>query len=215
MNQFRTLNIDVVINGKTVRIDGYERTYFIKRYELDIIIPNRYSEILIADLIINFEWNGIDPRQVINEIKRLENISDDGYTKKATQFKHDPLHPLWHQHYFSSHYIVPNIQNEINKNFKNIWDKSMGVENSIIEQKHINKLVDNMVNGTIEKRINEKKITGEWLIFSKEKTGNIYLCMATHTNTKTEDQEIYNKLDYCCQYQFPLLEPFASNRKKL
>ena len=86
----------------------------------------------------------------------------------------------------------------------------MGEKKSVIERKHLDKLVHNLVEGTIETRSNEKRITGEWLVFSKETTGNIYLCMATHT---TGDTNIYNRLEYCCEHQFPLLEPFASNRR--
>ena len=194
MSQFRSLNIDVVVNNETKRIDGDKRTEFVNCYGLDDLIPNRYSEVFIVDLIMNLDLNGIDPRHIIDEIKRLETLGDDGYTKEATQFKHLPLYPLWHQHYFSAHYLVPNIQNEINRNFKAIWDKSMEPEGSVIEEKHINDLVHNVVNGTIETRSNEKRITGEWLVFSKQATGNIYLCMATHT---TGDQNIYDKVAYC------------------
>lgn len=210
MSQFRTLHVDVIINGETKRIDGQKRTEFVQLYELDELIPNRYSEVFVVDLIMNLELNGIDPRHIIDEIKRLETLSADGYTKEATQFKHAPLHPLWHQHYFSAHYVVQNIQNELKKNFNTIWEESMGEKNSVIERKHLDKLVHNIVEGTIETRSNEKRITGEWLVFSKETTGNIYLCMATHT---TGDTNIYNKVAYCCEHQFPLLEPFASNRR--
>ena len=209
MSEFRSLNIDVVVNNQTIRIDSDRRTEFVNYYGLDELIPNRYSEVLIVDLMMNLELNGIDPRRIIYEIKRLETLSDDGYTKEATQFKHPPLHPLWHQHYFSAHYIVQNIQNEIDRDFKNIWDKSMGPEGSVIEKQHIDNLIHNVVHGTIKTRSNKKRITGEWLIFSKQATGNIYLCMSTHT---TGDQNIYDKLAYCCERQFPWLEPFASNR---
>lgn len=200
----------VVVNGETINIDGEKRTEFVQLYGLDELIPNRYSEIFIVDLIVNLELNGVDPRHIIDEVKRLETLSNDGYTKEATQFKHAPLHPLWHQHYFSDHFLVHNIQNEIKKSFNTIWDESMGEKNSVIERKHLDKLVHNLVEGTIETRSNEKRITGEWLVFSKETTGNIYLCMATHT---TGDTNIYNRLEYCCEHQFPLLEPFASNRR--
>jgi len=210
MSQFRSLNIDVVVNGETKRIDGDKRTEFVEYYGFDNLIPNRYSEVLIVDLMINLDLNGIDPRHIIDEIKRLETLENDGYTKEATQFKHPPLHPIWHQHYFSAHYLVANIQNEIKKNFKAIWDKSMEPEGSVIETQHIDDLVHNTVNGTIETRSDEKRITGEWVVFSKQATGNIYLCMATHT---TGDQNIYDKIAYCCERQFPLLEPFASNRR--
>jgi hypothetical protein len=209
MSQFRMLNVDVVVNGETKSIDEHKRTEFVELYGLHTLIPNRYSEVLIVDLIMSLELNGIDPRHIIDEIRRLEAIDGDGYTKEATQFKHAPLHPLWHQHYFSAHYIAPNILNEINRNFKAIWDNSMGDEGSVIEQKHLDTLVHNLVEGTIEMRSNEKRITGEWLVFSREPTGNVYLCMANHT---TGDQIIFNKVAYCCERQFPSLEPFATAR---
>jgi hypothetical protein len=210
MNKFRSLNIDVVVNGETININGEKRTEFVQLYGLDELIPNRYSEIFVVDLIMNLELSGVDPTHIIDEVKRLETLNSDGYTKEATQFKHAPLHPLWHQHYFSAHFLVHNIQNEIKKSFNKIWDESMGEKNSVIERKHLDKLAHNLVEGTIETRSNEKRITGEWLVFSKETTGNIYLCMATHT---TGDTSIYNRLEYCCEHQFPLLEPFASNRR--
>ncbi|CAM4503565.1 TPA: hypothetical protein ACGUPG_004325 [Vibrio vulnificus] len=211
MNQFRSLNIDVVVNGETVRVDGKKRTNFVRDYGLDELIPNRYSEILVVDLLMNLELNGIDPRSIIEQIERLERTDVEGYTKQATQFKHAPLFPLWHQHYFSAHYLIHNIQNEHRRNFKNIWDKSMGEQGSLIEQHHINNLLHNAFEGAIETRSDEKRMTGEWLVFSAQETGNVYLCMATHT---TGDENIYKKLAYCCERQFPLLEPFASDRSK-
>ncbi|WP_199103757.1 hypothetical protein [Aquitalea sp. ASV11] len=208
MSKFRSLNVDVVVNGETIRVGGRERTEFVNCYKLDEIIPNRYSEILIVEMMMSLYVCGIDPRHIVDEIKRLEKMGSNGYTKEATQFKHPPLHPLWHQHYFSEHYIVPNIENEVKRNFDAMWDNAMGPEGSVVEKKHIDNLVRSVVSGSIETRGNEKRLTGEWLIFSKQETGNIYLCMANHT---AGDQNIYDKLAYCCEHQFPLLEPFSSN----
>jgi len=212
MSQYRSLNIDISVEGKSQRIDSQRRTNFVQKYDLDHLIPNRYTEIFVADLIANLEINKIDPRFIIDEIKRLETLDDIGYTKQASQFKHAPLHPLWHQHYFSEHYIVNNIYNEIKikNNLKKIYDNSMGELGSAIEQKHIDSFIHNIVDGTIEKRSNEQRITGEWLVFSKEEAGNVYLCMATHT---MGDTNIYEKIAYCCERQFPSLEPFFSDRK--
>ncbi|EGT3627678.1 hypothetical protein FAP94_15010 [Morganella morganii] len=211
MGKFRGLNIDVVINGKTVRIDSQKRTDFVREFGFDELIPNRYCETLIVDLIINLELNEIDPIHIIEQIVRLESLEDNGYTKQATQFKNAPLYPLWHQHYFSAHHLLQNIQNEHKRDFKNIWDKSMGEKGSRIEQCHLDNLLHNALKGAIETRSAEKRITGEWLIFSPQNTGNIYLCMATHA---AGDADIYDKMAYCCERQFPLLEPFSSNRRK-
>lgn len=211
MSKYRKLNVDVIINGETKRIDSQIRTEFVKRYRLDELIPNRYSEVLIVDLIVNAELNQVDPNLIIDEIRSLESLDENSYTKNATQFRRPPLCPLWHKHYFSSHFIGHNLYNEFNKNFKNMWDDAMGEEGSLIEQKHLDKLVHNLVEGAIEKRSEEKQITGEWLIFSRQNSGNVYLCVATHT---TGDDNIYKKIEYCCEHQFPSLEPFASNRRQ-
>ena len=75
---------------------------------------------------MNLELNRVDLKYIIDEIKHLEMLSADSYTKEATQFKYVPLHPLWHQHYFSYHYLVHNIQSEVKKKFNTIWEESIG-----------------------------------------------------------------------------------------
>ena len=74
------------------------------------------------------------------------------------------------------------------------------------------KFVSEIIHGTVQKRSNEGRLTGEWLIFAKGTMGNIYLCMENHSDNKIEDQNIFNKLAYTCELQFPTLEPFASQR---
>ncbi len=211
MDKFRSLNIDVVIGNEAKRITGAQRTEFVNFYGFDDLIPGRYSEVLIVDVMMNDYLNGISPMCVVDEIKRLESSVEEGYTKDPIQFNRNPLHPLWHQHYFSAHYLPTNIKNEMNKNFNAVWDRSMGVEGSAIEEKNMGDLMHAILHENIETRSNEKRMTGEWLVFSKQTTGNIYLCAATHT---TGDQNIYNKVKYCCELQFPLLEPFASDCRK-
>ena len=64
-----------------------------------------------------------------------------------------------------------------------------------------------------EKRANESRSTGEWLVYAEHGGKKYYLCMATHTSPDTTpDQSIYEKLKLVCRMQFPFLEPFASDR---
>lgn len=211
MSEWRHLNVDVIIDGEPRRIDSQIRTDFVKEYGLDELIGSRYSEIFIADLIVYRELNHVDPKLIINEIRNLENLDNKSYTKNATQFRRSPLHPLWHKHYFSSHFVAHNLYNEFKRGFKGMWDDAMGEEGSVIEKKHIDKLAHNLVEGSFQKRTDEKRMTGEWLVFSRQKSGNVYLCLATH---ETGDENIYKKVEYCCEHQFPTLEPFASNRSR-
>lgn len=213
MSQFRDINIDIVVDGKTERVDGHARTEFVKNYRFDELIPNRYSEVLVVDLMINLRLNKINPRQIIDEIEQLESTVSDAFTKEATQYKHPPLHPLWHKHYFSEHFLIENIQIELQRKgrWSEIFRSSLGAEGSILTKEQIKNLAHETITGTVSKRSDEKRITGEWLIFAKEATGNIYLCMANHD---TGDQNIYDKVAYCCKRQFPHLEPFNTNRQR-
>ncbi len=210
-HQFRELNIDVVIDGKTQSISSQRRTEFVELYKLDELIPQRYSEVLVVDLLVDLELNGNDPAHIVDEIKHLELLGSVGFTKKASQFKHIPLHPLWHQHYFSVRHLIPNIQNELRRNYDTIWKESTGNAAPVNDPKIIANLINDLIQGSVERRSDEQRITGEWLVFSENSLGNIYLCTAKHGQG---DQNIYDKIKYSCQHEFPMLEPFASDRQR-
>ena len=208
MNEIKQIVLNVHIGNEIKTINHNVISGFAAEFGLDRLIPNRYSWLLVIDMIMNLELNGIDPAHVVDEIRRLEDSNVDGYTKQATQFKHAPLYPLWHQHYFSAHYLVDNIQNELRRKgtWEGIFNESLGSEGSLITKEQMDKLIHEAVEETVQKRSNEERVTGEWLVFAKAAIGNIYLCMATH---EMGDQNIFDKLAYACKRQFPTLEPFA------
>lgn len=177
---------------------------------LDAVAPNRYSWLLVVDMLINLEVNGIDPTQVVQEIKSLESSSHPSFVKPATQFKHPPLYPLWHKHYFSAHFVPHNIHAELNRGEKleNLVNEVLDPNKSpVITREMINELSHRVVHEPFEARSDEGRMTGEWLVFAKHDGNNYYLCMATHD---AGDQVIYDKLAYAVKRQFPMLEPFAS-----
>lgn len=211
MNQDAPLNIDVNFAGKTIRIAPEARAEFAKDWSLDILIPRRYSALLIVDLMMHQKLNHLNPQHVIDEISRLENPASNGITKPATPFSHAPLSPLWHQHYFAESFVPDNILLELQKKgrWQEIFNGALGPEGSRISKAQLGNLVEEAMEGSLNKRSDATRITGEWIVFAKRPSGNIYLCLAGH---KTGDQVIFDKLSYACSREFPDLEPFCSSR---
>ena len=177
---------------------------------LNTLAPNRCSWLLVADMLVNLEVNGIDPFHIVQEIKALEDKSQLSHAKPETQFKHPPLYPLWHKHYFSAHFLPHNLHAELNRGGKleklvnEIFDSN---KSPIVTKEMINELSHRVTHETFESRAKEGRVTGEWLVFAKHNEENFYLCMATHDKG---DHAIYEKLAYACKRQFPMIEPFAS-----
>jgi hypothetical protein len=64
-------------------------------------------------------------RSVLREIEALE-IDRKSSTKSATQFRHKPLHPLWHKHFFMPENVIGNIASE--------WGFALGNSNKRLER---------------------------------------------------------------------------------
>jgi hypothetical protein len=180
------------------------------------IAPDVYERIcwlLLVEMSINFDVNGVSPFSISDQIRYLESDSNRGtQMKRATQFLRPPLYPLWHQHYFSAHFIAKNIYEEFKRGGKGrkiieeIFDPK---KSEIVTVEMIRELSHRTTVELFEQRASESRSTGEWLIFSEHEGVRYYLCLATHT---TPDQQIYERLKIICRMQFPFLEPFASDR---
>lgn len=145
---------------------------------------------------------------VLSEIDFLEGISNKTKTKPATQFRREPLYPLWHKHIFSAKHINRNIGAEwgfeypnsnygkLNKYFKEIAQKYEGEAETWIDP-----LVSGIVDAAI-KRPRESRATGDWIIFAKHKGKNIYLDLATHEEGQ-DNNKLFEKLRSGCKEEFP------------
>src|SRR5690554_3437260 len=87
-------------------------------YELDTLIPNRYTSLLVVNLYLLDKVSGVNPEQVINEIKSLEGLAPSQQTKPATEFRGSLLKGLWHKHFLPTlpSTFAHNILNHFGKN---------------------------------------------------------------------------------------------------
>jgi hypothetical protein len=148
---------------------------------------------------------------VLFEIQHLEQ-GVPTTTKTAEQFKHAPLQPFWHKHFFSSHHLLRNVGER--------WNVARGpgnrdldamIKQVMSEQGHdpamcVKLLAYRFFMGGIEKRSEANRVTGDWIIFAKHEGHNYYLDLGTHEEGRVEKAPVLlNKLRNGSSMDFPFL----------
>ena len=96
-------------------------------------------------------------------------------TKDATRFDREgPLKGLWHKHYYvhTTDFVDENVRNQ--------------------QRRH--KKLNLSPFAAMMTRIVEGKLTGEWIVFRMEGGVRTYLCLAKHSVTKADDQELADRI---------------------
>lgn len=170
---------------------------------------DRFSWLFAFNLYLHDKVDGIDPTMIVGEIKNLESGVGSG-TKRATEFRYEPLRGLWHKHFFSSHFIPQNLLNQLAKGkrlqliAKEVFDPA---KSSVVTQEIIDEFVQRVTIDQFEERNIMGNLTGEWIVFAKHDGANYYLCTSKHSKHRSEDQAIYDLIKLVCFPQFPFLAP--------
>lgn len=199
-----------VHNGTEIeQIDPDKIEELAKFYGLDALIPNRYTSLLVVNLYLLDKVSGVNPAQVIEEIKNLEGLAPSQQTKPATEFKGSFLKGLWHKHFLPTlpSSFAHNILNHLGKNglaklVEEVFDPA---KSSTVTREMIDELAHRVVEESIVDRGAAEKLTGEWIIFAKENGQNYYLCISPHAS---EDENIANHVRVCA-HEFPFLSKYA------
>jgi hypothetical protein len=187
-------------------IDSYANMY-----GLNQIAPNRYSALFIANLM-GLEWkSGIDPHQIVDEIKALEGLGPSLGTKPASMFHGQRLNGLWHKHFMPSHLNVAatNILNHLdNDRGRSLVEEILDPNKSpIVTKEMIEELSHRIVWDSLTQRAEQGKLTGEWIVYAKEQDGNYYIGIWTHN---AGDEKIAETIETICVPQFPFLSKYFS-----
>jgi len=183
---------------------------FQKIAKIDEIIKNRYSISFLLDAFFAFENGSLNIDTVMYEIKFLEGLEQTSRTKKATQFRRPPLKGLWHKHYFdgSISALAQNVKNALDSYgmpyFENMVNevKASG-EERFVTPEDVPHIVNDVVTLNLQRRRNDQKTTGEWLVYAIHENVNYFLCLAKHSE---EDAQIRSKIDSSCIYEFSFLK---------
>ena len=161
---------------------------------------------------------------VIDELDFLEGQRGTSSVVASTQFKHAPLHPLWHKHFFTAHHVIHNIMGRwgMHGNAKELdrLIREVAAEYGADEDFWPAVLVDRLVlQGFLERtrkgesaKVREtppeekrgRGLTGDWVIYGKYAGENYYLDLATHEEGKRPEQLI-EKLRRGCVVEYPFI----------
>ncbi len=197
--------------GETRQVTEQELREIAQFWGLDGIAPERYSSLFILNMMLLERINGIDPFQVIQELKVMEGKQASLQTKPASEFKGKHLKGLWHKHFMPSlpSVMAHNITNQLGKDgTRKIVEEVLNPEKSeVVTREMIEELSHRIVVGTLEERGSEGKLTGEWIVFAKRDAGNYYLGIWSHT---AGDESIANSIKAACVPEFPFLSEYFS-----
>jgi hypothetical protein len=150
---------------------------------------------------------------VLREIDALEGLRPETRTKRAEQFKHPPLAPLWHKHFYSPRHMLRNLGDR--------WNIARGRGNDDLDSllsgiaadcgddpaRWPRELIHRFIIGGLRERADTRRLTGDWIIFAKHKGQNYYLDLATHEegNGPVSSEHLMQKLRAGSRAEFPFL----------
>ena len=178
---------------------------------LNNLASGRYSSLFVVNLML-LEWcNDIDPFHVISEIEVLEGRMPSVKTKPESEFRGDHLKGLWHKHFMPAlpSVVAHNIINHLGKNgtrtlVEDVLDPG---RNPVITSDMLDELTHRIVVESLEKRADQEKLTGEWIVYAKEARNNYYLGIWRHDSG---DENIAKSIKSVCVPEFSFLSKYFS-----
>jgi hypothetical protein len=203
------VSYNVHLGHETRQIDADELTEFAVACGLDGLAPGRYSSLFALQLMLLAYHQGIDPGQVLVEMRALEGQQVASITKQESQFTRFHLKGLWHKHFLPA---LPSVfaQNILNHLARGGLERLVGevfgpAQNAIVTSEMIAEMSQRVVGESIQKRAGDSKMTGEWIIYAKEDGKNYYLGIYAH---HYGDETIARNLKTVCQREFSFLSKY-------
>ncbi|MBT6686638.1 MAG: hypothetical protein HN704_01395 [Bacteroidetes bacterium] len=190
----------------------------IERLKIKLRNKGKYSKLLLNQLTIHkcnfgekFNVSDAEDEAYIefynsSEILDIIELIEKENTNLSNQFKHKPLQGLYKFH----HNAYSGIGYSLLMNIRNYWFNKQGqihkkrkADYKNIIDKH--KLSKHIIMSNLHSQAiygNERKLTGEWLIYTRVQEVNYFLCLASHTEG---DNSIYENKIKECYNEFPEL----------
>jgi len=161
----------------------------------------------------------VDVYAVLNQIGEMEKAprARAAPTKPAEQLVTGPLKGLWHKHWFQASFLGTNLLNETDKHGEMFIRKHLNAEfgrdrwiGEPITEELLGKLLHAMVDGALSHRSGrvarkQSRLTGEWIVFAKANSRNIYLTLAGHDEA---DEAVLSRCSLAPE-EFPELASLA------
>lgn len=173
---------------------------------------SRVSRLLVAQLSSVSKHRTFNSFSVTDVIQKLEGVGRNGCEKREDIFKYLPLKGFWKAHFFDARFLTKNLVNhwglerEDSPKFDALCSR-VAAEEEKNPSPHgwQGRLAHELTICGYEKKAMRKKLTGEWIIFSKHEGKNYYLCIAKHSTSKEDDEKIYAGIKKLCEPEYPFL----------
>ena len=136
---------------------------------------------------------------ILDAIGELEDPEPSTPIKqRAKIFQNAPLNGLSHVHYYTADFLAENLDNEIKKSGIN-WSFLHNREGTPLTSGDLHQIIKNVTHENFEKRSLENRLTGEWIIFSRDKNANYYITIAKHKEGQSRqegDKIIFERVNH-------------------
>jgi hypothetical protein len=179
----------------------------------DTTFAHRMSIGFVARMVELLRTDARDYHSVMSEVRALEGGPQTS-TKLATQFRHPPLYPLWHKHFYAPRHTIKNIcqrwgidggrgNNDLNKKLIDI-SKQYGPEVA----RWPSDAGRMLTLGALGERSAAQRVTGDWIVFGVHNNKKYYLDLASHEEGNGGDaNQLFKKLTDGGAAEFPFLFP--------
>lgn len=152
-----------------------------------------YSAVFVGQLAA---WNDHNPevaRRIVSEVRALEGLGNRTETKAPTRFRHLPLRGLFHKHFLTEDFVFQNVAVEwgaahggnakIDALIKEVLGKYAG---DFRDPRLAAELAHRIVHEGLQSRSEQRRMTGEWIIFAQEDNKRTYLVISNHSDDPWE-----------------------------
>jgi hypothetical protein len=142
----------------------------------------KYAHGFLAELAVNAVGGLLHIHAIYDEIGKLEGTDTTPSMTKRPRPMRPPLRGLWHKHYFQPSFLPRNLINEIEKMDKDgRWEALFKQHYRKYIHEFIDKIVRDVTITSYERRAQDRKITGEFIIYEPRADGsNYYLTLGKH-----------------------------------
>ena len=173
---------------------------------------SRVSRLLMAQLASASKHRIFNSFTVTDVLQRLEGGRRNGCAKHEEPFKHLPLRRFWKAHFFDARFLMRNLINHWGLKFESSQKFDALCHRVIAEEEKTpsihgwqGRLAHEFTICGYEEKARRRKLTGEWIIFSKYQNSNYYLCLVNHSTSREGDEEIYTFIKTLCAQEYPFL----------
>lgn len=179
------------------------------KYEWNNFVNGRFSFNLIFGLI-DRALHKKNIGRIIEEIQYLEGKEGvHTITKPATSFEFEPLKGLWHKHYnisdINSFYfnLIKPLNTRAGRNRAKDEIKAVSRQLRMLNSDNLtiaNEVTKRVFNNYYSKLVENKEVTGEWIIYHIHKGEKYYLAIGEHDSNQ---EMLARNIKYMCSREFP------------